>query len=104
MKHQYIISQNKVYIDVCVVTETWLDKNSDEVNGWISTCELIKHGYCLDAISRETRGGGLAIIYKREYRVKKLYECELQSFQFAKWRVSFPQKVITLNAIYHPPY
>ena len=60
-----------INIDVCVVTETWLDKNSDEVNAWISTCELTKHGYCLDAISRETRGGGLAIIYKREYRVKK---------------------------------
>ena len=96
MKHQYIISQNNVAeisillinaqsiknkdillaeyihdinIDVCVVTETWLDKNSDEVNALISTCELTKHGYRLDAINRQTRGGGLAIIYKREYRV-----------------------------------
>ena len=49
-------------IDVCVVPETWLDKNSDEVNAWTSTCELTKHGYCLDAISRETS-------YKKEYRV-----------------------------------
>ena len=89
---------------MCVVTEAWLDKNSDEVNAWISTCELTKHGYCLNAISRETGDGGLAIIYKREYRVKKLYEYELQSFQFAKWRVSLTQKAITLNAIYHPPY
>ena len=52
-----------INIDVCVVTETWLDKNSDEVNAWISMCELTKHGYCLDAISRETRGGGLTVIY-----------------------------------------
>ena len=43
-----------------------------------------------------------SVIYLLEYTVKKLDECELQSFLFAKWRVCFPQKIVTLNAIYHP--
>ena len=55
---------------------------------WISTCELTK----------------LAHIYKKEYTVKKPDECEVQSFQFAKFRVCLPQKVVTLNAIYQLPY
>ena len=79
-------------IDVCVVTETWLAKNSDEVDAWINTYELTKHGYCIDAVSRESKGGGLALIYRKQYQVKKLSECELQSLQFAKWSVAFPQK------------
>ena len=70
-----------INIDPCVVTKTWLAKNTDAMmDAYISTCELTKHEYCLDALSRESRGGDLVLIYKKGYIFKKLDECELQSF------------------------
>ena len=98
---KYIHDRN---IDICVVPETWLSRKREEVNAWINTHELANHGYCLDTNSKKSRGGGLAIIYRREYTVKKLDGCGLQSIQLTKWQVKLPQKVITLSTINYPHY
>ena len=55
--------QNKS-VNLCVVTETWLAKNTDELDAWISTYELTKYEYFLDAVSRESRGRGMVLSKK----------------------------------------
>ena len=50
------------------------------------------------------RGGGLAIVHKSNIEVKCTKEGQLNTFQFAIWKVRFNNDNITLIAIYHPPY
>ena len=57
--------------------------------------------------NRTTRkGGGLVVVYKQDRKVKKESEGNLNTFQFAKWRVisSSNKKHLNIIAIYRPPY
>ena len=50
------------------------------------------------------RGGGLAIVHERNIEVKYLKEDQLNTLQFAIWKVRCNNDNITLMVIYHPSY
>ena len=38
------------------------------------------------------------------YKLVSLWTGQLQSFQFAKWRIGLKHMTLTVLGIYHPPY
>ena len=92
----------EINIDVCIVSETWLTEQ-DAV--WIEGCELNKNGYKCNAVNREGRtGGGLAIVYKNQYRVNQIDFLPTQTFEYAVWKLTLSDsEYIHLVGIYHPP-
>ena len=95
------IVQNK--IDILLLTETWLtSKEIDKI--WISSSDLNKDRYKLTSAIRENRrGGGLALITKKDFKVKLDSNAEFGAFQFAKWYVQLMHTTITILGIYRPP-
>ena len=88
--------------DLAIVTETWL-KDSDNV--WVECCELNKDGLKMDVVNRSERpGGGIAIIHKRNIKVKTSKAGNARSFEYAVWKVQFKDITVTILAIYRPPY
>ena len=76
----------EINIDVCIVSETWLTEQ-DAV--WLEGCELNKNGYKCNAVNREGRsGGGLAIVYKTQYRVSQIDFFPIQTFEYAVWKLT----------------
>ena len=55
--------------DLAVLTETWL---TDEDGIWVQGSEFRKHNYKIDECHRSNRrGGGLALVTKRNLKVKR---------------------------------
>ena len=77
-----ILEDNRV--DIAVVTETWLNSsNTDRI--WIMASELDRGDYCLSSCPRTgCRGGGVALINRRNLESKLLSQGELSTFQFGK--------------------
>ena len=95
------IVQNKT--DILLLTETWLtSKESDKI--WIDSSDLNKDRYNLTSAIRENRrGAGLALITKKDFKVKLDSNAEFRTFQFAKWYVQPMHTTITILGIYRPP-
>ncbi len=74
-------------IDLCVVTETWL-RNSDEQ--WIEGTELNKDGFKMQNTSRQDGriGGGITLVYRDVYNIKKIEERHIRTFQSTKWKLT----------------
>ena len=99
--HDYITESG---CDIMVLTETWL-RNTDEDKCWLQCTELNRDNLKIQVSNRKLRrGGGLAIVYKSNIEVKCLKEDQLNTFQFAIWKVRCNNDNITLAVIYHPPY
>ena len=52
----------------------------------------------------EHRGGGIALIYRKEYSVKTIKNGTKSSFQYSIWSVKARNKHLTIVGLYHPPY
>ena len=48
------------------------------------------------------RVGGLALITKKDFKVKLVSNAELSTFQFEKWNVQLMQTTVTILGIYLP--
>ena len=48
-------------------------------------------------------GGGLALITKKDFKVKLDTNAEFRTFQFAKWYVQLMPTTMTILGIYRPP-
>ena len=59
------------------MTDTWLGKEDDLA--WLGTSELSKNGYKIDAVNRERRGGGLAVVYRSNLEVMRQSSDQLSS-------------------------
>lgn len=88
-------------IDICVITETWLQTDGDShIRG-----ELTQDGYSLDDVPRLNRqGGGIALLYRDNIKVTRSTSTVFQSFECAEWRLSFNNFVSYVIGIYRPPY
>ena len=64
----YLVSAN---VDISVLTETWL-QTSDSDNVWVSFSSLNNSNFHLSVSYRVRRGGGLAIVHKRNLQCKEL--------------------------------
>ena len=91
-------------LNACILTETWL-RDCDKDKIWLQVTNLNKEVYRLSISNCSGRaGGGLALLYRTEANVSKLSEGELETFQFARWRLTIPGVSTTIVALYHPSY
>ena len=49
-------------------------------------------------------GGGTGLLYRNDFRVKKVESAEKKSFEFSEWIISSIGHDIRLFIIYRPPY
>ena len=49
------------------------------------------------------RGGDIALIYRKEYSVKKIKNGTKSSFQYSIWSAKARNKHLTIVGLYHPP-
>ena len=87
-------------IDLCVVTETWLSDVHEDIRA-----DFREAGFILDDAPRQgRRGGGLAVIHRKNISHKRLRSAELSSFEYVEWQIKHKDFSILLVAIYRPPY
>ena len=90
-------------IDVAVITESWLNKDTDKV--CVLTSELSRNGFHLDTSNQiEKRGGGLALFSRSYLKTRKIMEGNWKMFQHAIWKVETHGNSVTCIVIYRPPY
>ena len=66
---------------------------------------LNKNNLQLHTANRQnSRGGGLALIWKSHYKTESLQKGSTKSFEYATWRVTAKNRHFTVTGIYHPPY
>ena len=94
---------NNNRIDIAVVTETWLNEDTDKA--WVLPSELNRNGFNLDTSNQiGRRGGGLVIISRSYLKTRKIIEGNQKTFQYAVWKVKTHGNTVTCIAIYRPPY
>ena len=96
---QEIITNN---IDVTLITKTWLNDTPQDI-AWLHQSDLLQAGYAISTHNRPTRGGGLALLYKENMKIKKIEAQHLCMIEYAIWHASIKNKTINILGIYHPP-
>ena len=91
-------------IDLCVVTETWLS-NKIEDDTWVK-CSVLNNDNLklanVNSISR--KGGGIALVYCNNLKVRHLEDANQMSFEYAIWGLQHKGTKMIIMAIYRPPY
>jgi exonuclease III len=92
------ISDNK--LDVVGITETWLGKYDQPV-----LHNLCPAGYKIASKIRQTgRGGGVAIIYNADLKVKIVKQKEFASFEIVQILIQSPGNTsLSMSLLYRPP-
>ena len=99
--HKVIHEEN---IDLCVLTETWLSNNIED-DTWVKCSVLNNNNLKLANVNRISRkGGGVALVYNNNLKVKHLEGANKMSFEYAIWGLEHKGSRITIVAIYRPPY
>ena len=87
--------------DALLVTETWLTENDGE---WLRLTELVKQPYSIHSVNRTgSRGGGLALICKSNYKVSLISHTQTHSLEHATRLMEIRKKPVHITGIYHPP-
>ena len=89
-------------IDITLITETWLNDTPQDT-AWLHQSDLIQSGYAISTHNRQSRGGGIALLYKDSMKGKKIEAQHLHTIEYAIWQVSLKNKTIEILRIYHPP-
>ena len=86
----------KQYIDICFVSETWLHDN-------ISSELICPNGYGILRNDRSTprRGGGVAILYKIDWRISDIIASK--TFEYLSCKIKRDNAEYLISALYHPP-
>ena len=91
-------------IDLCVVTETWLS-NKIEDETWVKCTVLNNDNLKLANVNQIGRkGGGIALIYCNNFKVRHLEDANWMSFEYAIWGLQHKGINMTIMAIYRPLY
>ena len=80
-------------LDLTLITETWLN-DTPEDTAWSHQSDLIQLGYAISRHNRPSRGGGIALLYKDDTKVKKIEAQDLHTIECAIWQVSLKNKTI----------
>ena len=89
-------------IDITLITETWLNDTPQDT-AWLHQSDLLQAGYAISTHNRPTRGGGLALLYKQNMKIKKIEAQHLCMMEYAIQHVSLKNKSLNILGIYHPP-
>ena len=87
-------------MDICAISETWLKGSMDDR---ASCHSIMPDGYSISHVSRGTRGGGVAIVYRNTLTVKHPQTTRYHSFEHMEVRVEAGPLCIRLVVIYRPP-
>ena len=91
-------------LDLMVATKTWL-RDSQNDNIWLEgTCVNKDQLRMLINNRVGWRGGGITLIYRKEYSVKTIKNRTKSSFQYSVWSVKARNKHLTIVGLFHPPY
>ena len=91
-------------IDLCVVKEMWLS-NKIEDETWVKCTVLNNDNLKLGNVNQIGRkGGGIALIYCNNFKVRHLEDANWMSFEYAMWGLQHKGINMTIMAIYRPPY
>ena len=94
---------NNNNIDIAVITEMWLNDDTDKA--WVLTSEVNRNGYHLDMSNQlGKRGGGLALISRSYLKARKIMEVNQKMFQHAIWKVETHGNLVTCIVIYRSLY
>ena len=88
------------------VTETWLKMEKDDDILWKkATCIPMDNNYDLHWVHgpSEHRGGGLALITKKECKAKLVQGGITRTFEYGLWELTSGKSNIMLLGIYHQP-
>ena len=89
-------------IDLCVVTETWLS-NKTEDEKWLKCTVLNNDNLKLANVNQIGRkGGGVALIYCNNFKVRQLEDANQMSFEYAIWVLQHKGINMTIMAICRP--
>ena len=91
------VIENKV--DVMVITETWLPPG--DVDQAVKT--VTPQGYVLRCVSREQRGGGVAVVCKKSLLAKVSPAKCFKSFEYMDTLLKSCSKLLRLVVVYRPP-
>eukprot|EP00914_Ancora_sagittata_P024929 GHVO01049741.1.p1 GENE.GHVO01049741.1~~GHVO01049741.1.p1 ORF type:complete len:428 (+),score=35.21 GHVO01049741.1:104-1387(+) len=92
----FIIDQE---FDLLSLTETWLSET--EQDGPVLNA-LLPKGYCIQQVSRKSRGGGVALIHRENINVKRISTASHQSFEVLECLIH-ESVDIRLSIVYRPP-
>ena len=91
-------------IELCVVTETWLSNNVED-DTWVKCSVLNNDNLKLANVNRISRkGGGIALVYSNNLKVRHLEDANRMSFKYAIWGLEHKGTKMTIVAFYRPPY
>ena len=91
-----LISDQK--IDICLLSETWLCKGDTS-----KLSEIKELGYNTYHYSRPGRGGGVAILYKKNLRLTKRKTKAFKSFEHIECSMQSNNGIVRLTSIYRSP-
>ena len=92
----FIVSQN---IDVLALTETWLCCGDNAVLN-----DLLPPGYDIRHVDRERRGGGVALIYKKDISFRNIVPThEITQFELLDCIIKVNKLSTRLVVVYRPP-
>ena len=87
-----------------MVTETWLS-NKIEDETWVKCTVLNNDNLKLANVNRiGRRGGGIALVYCNNLKVRQLEDANQMSFECAIWGLQHKGIRMTIIVIYRPPY
>lgn len=92
------VIENKV--DVMTITETWLLPG--DVDQAVKT-DVTPQGYVLRCVSREKRGGGVAVLCKKPLLAKVNPAKRFKSFEYMDTLLKSCSKLLRLVVVYRPP-
>ena len=90
-------------LDICCVTETWLDDKNPKHS--IIRSSLTLPGYSFIDIPRSSKhGGGTGIKFKNKLKVKIIDSSEQRSFEYSAYEVMYRAISFHILVVYRPPY
>ena len=95
----FVVDSN---IDILALTETWL--RADAIDQRIIN-DICPAGYLFQHVSRDTRGGGVAILYKQcfKFKAKSSTSRIYKSLEVADYSVNYSSRVLRFVVVYRPP-
>ena len=93
------VADNK--IDLCFFTETWLN---DLDNVHRASFKTSCYDFCDYPRQSNRKGGGIGILFRKDYKVSKSNCGEKLSFEFCDWLISWQNCRLRICTVYRPPY